>query len=59
MIGIAISKAAYEAIARTLSLGTMGFEQALNANGDRFVWLEPSVIDRLAAMRGSGRTTAT
>jgi hypothetical protein len=55
VIRIAISQAAFEAIARTLPLGSVSFENASNAKGERTVWLEPVVVDRLAALRGPGR----
>jgi hypothetical protein len=56
MIRIAISEAAYEAISRTLPLGTVAFEQELNEHGRRHVWLEPVVVDRLGALRGPSET---
>jgi hypothetical protein len=40
MIRIAISQAAFEAIARTLPLGSMSFENAIDENGRRLIWLE-------------------
>jgi hypothetical protein len=54
MIRIAITAAAYEAIAATLPLGSVGFERELDANGQRLIWLAAAVVDRLAAMRGPG-----
>ena len=56
MIRIAISQAAFEAIARTLPLGSVAFENKIDANGDRLIWLEPSVVDRLRALRGRGQS---
>ena len=52
MIRIAISQAAFEAIARTLPFGSVSFENKTNENGDRLIWLEPRVVDRLMALRG-------
>jgi hypothetical protein len=52
MIRIAISIAAFEAIAATLPLGSVGYES--NERGERCVWLAPNVVDRLTAMRGPG-----
>jgi hypothetical protein len=52
MIRIAITQAAFEAIAATLPLGSVGYENETNENGERYVWLEPNVVDRLRAMRG-------
>ena len=34
----------------------MAYEPQLNAKGERLVWLEPPVIDRLTAMRGPGES---
>jgi hypothetical protein len=56
MIRIAISQAAFEAIARTLPLGSVGFENATNERGEIYVWLAPTTIDRLRAMRGPGES---
>ena len=58
MIKIAISGAAFEAIASTLPLGSVAYknEPQLDANGQRFVWLPPAVVSRLSAMRGPGET---
>ena len=44
----------FDAIAATLRLGSVGFEPPLNATGERWVWLEVGVVDRLGAMRGPG-----
>jgi hypothetical protein len=40
MIRIAITTEAYEAIARTLALGTVACEPQPNENGERLVWLK-------------------
>jgi hypothetical protein len=50
MIRIAISQAAFEAIAKTLPLGSVGYENKVNEKSERLIWLDPSVVDRL---RGS------
>ena len=42
MIRIAIIAAAFEAVAATLPLGSVGFEREPDANGERQIWLEPS-----------------
>jgi hypothetical protein len=52
MIRIAISVEAFEAIARTLPLGSVGYEHETNERGERHVWLEDAMVDRLSAMRG-------
>jgi hypothetical protein len=54
MIRIAISVEAFEAIARTLPLGSVGYEPEPNAKGERLIWLEAAMVDRLGAMRGPG-----
>jgi hypothetical protein len=56
LIKIAISVQAFEAIASTLPLGSVAYEPELNAKGERLVWLEPPVIDRLTAMRQTGES---
>jgi hypothetical protein len=56
MIRIAISEAAFEAIAKTLALGSVSFENATNDNGERIVWLEPRVVYRLRFLRGPGES---
>jgi hypothetical protein len=55
MIRISIT-AAFEAIARTLPLGSVGYENEVNECGERYIWLEPKVVDRLSAMRGPGES---
>jgi hypothetical protein len=40
MIRIAITEAAFEAIARTLPLGSVGYENATNERGEKLIWLE-------------------
>jgi hypothetical protein len=56
MIRIAIGVEAFEAIARTLPLGSVGYENATNERGERYVWLAPTVVDRLRAIRGPGES---
>jgi hypothetical protein len=52
MIRIAITAAAFEAIKGTLPLGSVGFEPEPDAKGERGVWIERSVVDKLSALRG-------
>jgi hypothetical protein len=59
MIRIAITPAAFEAIAATLPLGSVGYEAQTNAKGERFVWLETAVVDRLELCAALARATAT
>jgi hypothetical protein len=56
MIRIAIGAEAFEAIARTLPLGSTGYENQTDEHGQRTVWLDRSVVDRLRAMRGAGES---
>jgi hypothetical protein len=56
MVRIAISQAAFDAIAKTLPLGSVGYENATNEKGERLVWLERSVVDRLRSLRGPGES---
>ena len=53
---MARNAAAGEAIAATLPLGSVGYEPQTNAKGERLVWLESAIVDRLAAMRGPGES---
>jgi hypothetical protein len=55
MIRIAISAEAYEAVARTLPLGNVGYE-AERSDGKVFIWRERRRVDRLNAMRGQGES---
>jgi hypothetical protein len=56
MIRIAITQAAFEAIAKTLALGSVNYENATNEKGERLIWLDSSVVDRLRALRGPGES---
>jgi hypothetical protein len=47
MVRIAISQAAFDAIAATLSLGSVGYENATNERGERLIWLEDAMADHL------------
>ena len=56
MVRITISVEAFEAIARTLPLGSVGYEVEANERGERYVWLEAVMADRLGAMQGPGES---
>ena len=56
MIRIAITPAAFEAVAATLPLGSVGYENEVGERGERYVWLEPNVVNRLRALRGRGES---
>jgi hypothetical protein len=51
MIRIAITAEAFDAIAPTMPFGSVGYEA-----GERYVWLEPNVVDRLRYLRGPGES---
>src|ERR1700678_3916533 len=46
MIRIAISQAAFDAIARTMPFGSVNFEAGVDERGERYIWLPQRVIDR-------------
>ena len=54
MVRISISEAAFEAIAKTLPLGSVGYENEVDEKGERYVWLPPNIVDRLRHLRGPG-----
>jgi hypothetical protein len=54
MIRIAITETAFAAITATLPLGSVGYENKTNERGERPIWLDRAVVDRLRAMRGPG-----
>jgi hypothetical protein len=56
MIRIAITAEAYEAIARTLALGTVASEPQPNENGERLIWLQERQLDKLNSIRRSGES---
>jgi hypothetical protein len=58
MVRIAISQAAFDAIAQTLPfpLGSVSYENASNSKGERYVWLDPKVVEHLRALRGPGES---
>ncbi len=55
-IRIAISGEAFDAIARTLPFGSVGYKNELNERGERLIWLDWLVLNRLRAMRGPGES---
>jgi hypothetical protein len=56
MTRIAITAAAYDAICATLPLGSVGYENKVNERGERLIWLDRAVVDRLRAIRGPGES---
>ena len=49
-----ITPEAFEAIVATLLLGSVGYEPELNSQGERRIWIEAAVADRLTATRRRG-----
>jgi hypothetical protein len=56
MIRISITQAAFEAIADTLPLGSVGYENETNERGEPIIWLDRAVVDRLLRLRGPGES---
>ena len=56
MIRIAITEAAFDAVAATMPLGSVAYEAQLDAQGQRLIWLEARVLDKLTALRGHGES---
>jgi hypothetical protein len=56
MVRIAISQSAFDAIAKTLPLGSVGYENKVNEKGERLIWLDTAVVDRLRHLRGPGES---
>ena len=54
MIRIAISQAAFDAIAGTMPFGSVNFEAGVDDKGERYIWLPRAVMDRLRSLRGPG-----
>jgi hypothetical protein len=55
-VRIAISQAAFDAIAKTPLLGSVGFENKVNEKGKRLIWLDSAVLARLRSLRGPGES---
>ena len=56
MVRIAITQVAFEAIAKNAPLGSVGFENEVNEKGERWIWLEPNVVERLRFLRCTGES---
>jgi len=56
MIRIAISPAAFDAVAATLPVGSVAVEAEANERGERYVWLEERWLNKLDAMRRPDET---
>jgi hypothetical protein len=56
MIRIAITQAAFDAIARTMPFGSVNFEAGVDDTGERYIWLPRAVVDRLRSLRAPGES---
>jgi hypothetical protein len=56
MIRIAISQAAFDAIAQTMPFGSVNFEAGVDDKGERYIWLPRAVVDRLRSLRAPGES---
>jgi hypothetical protein len=45
VIRIAITQAAFDAIAKTIALGSVNFENKVNEKGERLIWLDLSMVN--------------
>jgi hypothetical protein len=41
-------------MAATMPLGSVAYEREPDANGERWIWLEPQILAKLKALRGPG-----
>jgi hypothetical protein len=58
MIRIAITAEAFEAIASTLALGSVGYENKIDEHGNRRIWLDRAMVDRLRSCGARAKATA-
>ena len=56
MVRIAISQAAFDAIVATMSLGGVRCLNEVNEHGERLIWLDQNMVNRLRAMRWPGES---
>ena len=56
MIRIAITQAAFDAIAQTMPFGSVNFESGVDDKGERYIWLPRAVVDCLPGLRGPGES---
>lgn len=59
MVRIAITQAAFEAIAKTLPLGSVGYENKVNEKGKRLIWLGGDVRLRSPRFLSLGQTASS
>jgi hypothetical protein len=56
LIRIAITAQAFDAIAATMPLGSVGYERDPDGHGERLIWLEPHILNKLRYLRGPGES---
>jgi hypothetical protein len=56
MVRIAITQAAFDAIVATLPVGSTGYENKVNEKGERLIWLERRMLDKLNSYRRAGES---
>jgi hypothetical protein len=56
LVRIAITQAAFDAIASMLPPGSTGYENAVNEKGERLIWLERRMLDKLNSYRRPGES---
>jgi hypothetical protein len=49
-------EAAFDAIAASMPLGSVAYENEMTANGERLVWLDDGVVNRSKMLRGKGES---
>ena len=47
---------AFDAIAKTMPLGSVGYENAVNEKGECLIWLERRMLDKLNSYRRAGES---
>jgi hypothetical protein len=56
LIRIAITAAAFNAVAKTLPVGSFAYEPETTADGGRFIWIDRRARGQLDALRGPGES---
>jgi hypothetical protein len=56
LIKIAITSRRSRRLRERYRSANVAFENKIDENGDRLIWLDPAVVDRLGAMPGAGES---
>jgi hypothetical protein len=59
VVRIAITQAAFNAIVSTMNHGNVGFENEVNDEGERLIWLDRAIVQRLTTCVIHRRPSAT